>query len=72
MSDIDECAEVVEDKAVLFQKGNIEDLKQKMQTLCECPKQVELYRKDAADFICRKYSWDDVVQKTLLYYHTSN
>ena len=72
VSDIDECAEVVEDKAVLFQKGNIEDLKQKMQTLCECPKQVELYRKDAADFICRKYSWDDVVQKTLLYYHTSN
>ena len=68
VSDIDECAEVVEDKAVLFQKGNTEDLKQKMQTLCECPEQVELYRKDAEDFICQKYSWDDVIQKTLTLY----
>ena len=71
VSDIDECAEVVEDKAVLFQKGDTEDLKQKMQILCECPEQVELYRKDAADFICRKYSWDDVVGETLKLYSRS-
>ena len=68
VSDIDECAEVVEDKAVLFQKGNIGDLRHKLQTLCECPEQVELYRKDAAVFVCQKYSWDDVVQKTLALY----
>lgn len=67
-SDIAECAEVVENKAVTFRKGNVADLKTKLQMLCNSPKTAEKYRDEAADFICEKYKWDDVVEKTLRLY----
>ena len=68
VSDIAECAEVVEDKAVVFRKSDVNDLKQKLQQLCKYPAQVAEYKKQAADFICKKYNWDDVVYKTLVLY----
>lgn len=71
-SDIPECMEVVEDKAVTFQKGDVEDLREKLQMLCDNTDLVEQYRKKAADFICNKYKWEDVVQKTLDIYKTGN
>ncbi|MDD6072025.1 MAG: glycosyltransferase family 4 protein [Clostridiales bacterium] len=64
VSDIQENLEVVEDKAVAFQKGNVEDLKQKLEMLISHPKMVEEYKKTSADFICGKYNWDDVVLQT--------
>ncbi|WP_278909608.1 glycosyltransferase family 4 protein [Faecalicoccus pleomorphus] len=67
-SDISECKEVVEDKAVVFQKSYVTDLKQKLQALCESPEVVQKYKAEAADFICKKYNWDDVVRKTLELY----
>lgn len=67
-SDISECKEVVEDKGVVFQKSNVSDLKQKLQALCESPEVVQKYKAEAADFICKKYNWDDVVTKTLELY----
>ncbi len=68
VSDIAECAEVVEDKAVVFQKSNVEQLKEKLQDLCDHPEQVKLYKDSASDFICQKYNWDDVVYKTVALY----
>lgn len=68
VSDIEECSSVVEDKALLFRKGDVEDLAEKLQMLCEKPELVEKYRGDAADFICGKYSWDDVVSETVRVY----
>ena len=68
VSDIPECAEVVEDKAVSFRKSNVEDLRQKLQTLCDHPEMVSDYKKNAAGFILNKYGWDDVVEKTLALY----
>lgn len=67
-SDIAECAEVVEDKAVLFQKSNVESLKERLEELCQHPECVEHYKKGAADFICNKYDWDKVAQETLEIY----
>lgn len=67
-SDIPECAEVVEDKAITFKKSNVEDLKTKLQRLCDDESVVEKYKETAADFICEKYSWDDVVDKTVELY----
>ena len=67
-SDISECKEVVEDKAVVFQKSYVTDLKQKLQDLCDSPALVQKYKAEAADFICKKYNWDDVVRKTLELY----
>ena len=65
VSDISECAEVVEDRAVTFRKGDAADLREKLQMLCDDEGFVQGYRKDAAEFICGKYSWDEVVRRTL-------
>ena len=67
-SDIPECAEVVEDKALLFRKSDVSDLKAKLQNACDHPEMVETYKVQAEEFICRKYNWDDVVEKTLKLY----
>lgn len=67
-SDIAECTEVVEDKAITFKKSDVEDLREKIQRLCERAEEVEKYKKDAADFICRKYNWDDVVKEMVKLY----
>ena len=67
-SDIPECAEVVEDKALLFRKSDVSDLKAKLQNACDHPEMVESYKAQAEEFICRKYNWDDVVEKTLKLY----
>lgn len=63
-SDIAECKEVVEDKAVLFKKGNVQDLKDKLQFLCDHEHNVENYKINAANFVCKKYNWDKVVEQT--------
>ena len=68
VSDIPECTEVIENKAVVFSKGNVDALKEKLQWLLDRPDQVARYKIGAADFICSKYNWDDVVEKTLSLY----
>ena len=68
VSDIPECAEVVEDKALTFEKGNVRELREKLAWLIGHPDEVARYKRGAADFICKKCSWDDVVEKTLALY----
>lgn len=69
VSNIDECASVVEDKAFVFKKSNVEDLKEKLQNACDDKEQVQKYKDEAADYICGKYNWDDVVERTLELYN---
>jgi glycosyltransferase involved in cell wall biosynthesis len=64
-SDISECADVVEDKAVTFEKSNVQDLREKLQKLCDTSSMVADYKNNASQFICNKYNWDDVVEQTL-------
>ena len=64
-SDISECTEVVEDKAVTFHKSDTRDLKNKMQYLISESAVVERYKATACDFICNKYNWNDTVIRTL-------
>jgi len=68
VSNIAECAEVVEDKATTFSKGNISDLAQKLQMLCDSPDVVAGNKSEADDYICQKYNWDDAVNRTLELY----
>lgn len=67
-SDIAECAEVVEDKALMFKKSDVIDLKERLQYACENPDAVKKLKDGASDFICQKYNWDDVVEQTLKLY----
>lgn len=68
VSDIAECVEVVENKGVTFQRGNVESLKEKLEWLLGDKEAVEKYKNEAAKFICNKYKWDDVVEKTMRNY----
>ena len=68
VSDIPECAEVVEDKALIFKKSDVGDLRDKLQDACNHPEKVMEIKKQAADFICEKYNWDAVVDETMKLY----
>jgi glycosyltransferase involved in cell wall biosynthesis len=68
VSSIEECAAVVGDQAVIFEKSNPGDLKNKLQWLCENPDAVEEYRKNATDYVCSRYDWNTVVEQTLELY----
>lgn len=68
VSDIPECSEVVEENGVIFKQGNVNDLNNKLQWLCENEDIVEKYKNEAAEFITKKYNWDDVVSKTVELY----
>lgn len=54
--DIAECAEVVEDKGLLFEKSDVADLREKLKFACDHPEVVQKHKDGAADFICGKYS----------------
>lgn len=68
VSDISENTEVTEDKALVFEKGNIDDLKNKLEYMLQNPEKVEEYKKQSSDYICGKYNWDDVVGQTVEIY----
>ena len=68
VSDIPECTEVVRDKAATFRRGDPRDLRQALASLCADPARVSHYRQTARDYICEKYNWDDVTEKTLALY----
>lgn len=68
VSDIDECTEVVENKALIFKKSDVNDLKKTLQEVCVRADAVETLKRQAADFICNKYNWDEIVQETLELY----
>lgn len=70
VSDIPECTEVVEDKALIFKKSDVEDLREKLQDACDHPEMVMKMKNQAADFICEKYNWDEVVRETMKLYES--
>ena len=68
VSDIPECTEVVENKAVIFKKSNVSELVRKLQENCDNSRKVRELKKVASNFILSKYNWDDVVKKTEIIY----
>lgn len=68
VSDIRENTEVVEDKALIFKKGDVGDLRSKLVWMLENPEEVRRMGGESADFICGKYDWDDVTKRTLAVY----
>ena len=62
-SDIPECIEVVDEKAMHFEQGNIADLQEKLEKLLDTPMLVDCYKREAADYICSKYDWEKTADK---------
>lgn len=68
-SDIYECESVVGEYGVTFKKGDVNDLKEKLEWLLSNPDIVEKYKSRSSDYVCNKFNWDEVTKKTLdLYY----
>ena len=65
ISDIAECMEVVGDKAVTFKRGDVEDLREKIQMLCDDEFIVFKFKSAAQAYVLEKYDWDNVVNRTL-------
>ena len=63
-SDIPENTSVAEDQAIYFQKGNVSDLAEKLQCLCDDSNVVERYKSGADEFVLKKYNWQDVAKST--------
>ena len=70
VSDIDECVSVIEDKAIVFRKSCVDDLKEKLQRACDDVEWVRKYKNNAAEFICGKYNWNTVVEQTMELYRS--
>ena len=68
VSDIPECTEVVRDKALTFPKGNVDALGIQLQTLCDQPETVAQYKNMSRDYICERFNWDEITEKTLELY----
>ena len=64
VSDIAENIEVVENNAERFESANVSDLEKKVRNLIAHPETVQKYKDEAAEFICKKYSWDLMMEAT--------
>ena len=67
-SDIPECADVLGAYGVTFPRGQVQDLTEKLQQLCDDPHCVQLFKTRAAEYITGRYNWDDVTDRTLQLY----
>ncbi|MGN0278039.1 MAG: WecB/TagA/CpsF family glycosyltransferase [Lachnospiraceae bacterium] len=68
VSDICENTEVTEDKALTFRKGDVADLRRQLEYMLAHPETVREYARQSTDFICGKYNWDEVTDKTITLY----
>lgn len=68
VSDIPENTEVVENKAICFKKGDVQDLHEKLQRLLDHPEIVQYYKAESSRFILEKYNWDKIADQMLEIY----
>ena len=67
-SDIEECYNVVHDNGIVFRKGDVDDLAQKLTYALEHPNAVRMFKWLAAEYVCTRFPWDKIVVETLKLY----
>ena len=65
VSDIPENMEVIEECGFCFEKSNVEALRAKLEYLLLHEEELQKIRERSSDFICEKYDWDHVVERTV-------
>ncbi len=68
-SDIPENMSVAEDRVIYFKAGNVDDLAEKLQLMCDDIELVTKLRDGVDDFVLSKYNWEDVADSTCALYH---
>ena len=51
-SDIEECANVIHDNGIVFRKGDVDDLAQKLTYALSHPNTVRMFKWLAAEYVC--------------------
>lgn len=67
-SDIEECASVLGGFGLTFRRGDVNDLRDKLQRLCDDPQTVASLKEGAADYVCNQYNWDEIAEQTVRLY----
>lgn len=67
-SDIPENTAVAEERAIYFRKGDVKDLAEKLQKICDNRALREQLRDGVDEFILKKYNWRDVAVMTCKLY----
>ncbi len=65
VSNIEENTQVTGTYATTFEKGNVEDLKEKLEL---CIKNANGYNEAASKYVKNKYNWDEIVKQTIELY----
>lgn len=68
VSDIPENTEVIGDCGYTFKHGDEKNLEEQLRLLLNDKEKVISKKQQSADYICEKYNWDEVVEKTLALY----
>lgn len=71
-SDIPECAQVVEDKALTFPAGDVEALAECLRRICADESLKSTLAQSAAEQVCTRYDWDRAVEATLKLYREND
>ena len=67
-TDIEESTNVVGENGLRFQKDDLQSLTEKMRYALEHRNVVKLFKYMAPEYICNRFRWDKVVEKTLELY----
>lgn len=68
VSDIPECKEVIGEKAAVFRKGDMAELRKELQCLINQPETTKEYRAGVAEYICGIFNWNEIAEQTLKVY----
>ena len=67
-SDIAECADVMKGRGLTFPQGDLDALAETLAGLDADPARVQRCRDVAADYICGRFDWEKITEKTLELY----
>ncbi len=68
VSDIDECVQVISHDGFTFKRGDVDDLKKRLEGLISNTSAVETKKSVAAQSVLSRFDWDEITQKTLALY----
>lgn len=67
-SDIPENTNVIENYGYTFRRGDVEDLKNKLERLIKKNEDIDRIKKNVQNFVLEKYKWDEIADATLNVY----
>lgn len=69
VSNIEENIQITQEYAIIFEKGNVADLKEKLEHAIENLEDIKKYKRRSQEYVLTSYKWDDVVNKTIDVYN---